>query len=110
VAGDVRKRKKTLPLVWALQHASEPDAARLREIYQPIRATDGSLSPGAEQPMTDAEVDEVLAILERSGAHEHAMNEALRYREMALRNVEALPVPEERRAELRLLVESVILI
>jgi geranylgeranyl diphosphate synthase type I len=110
VAGDVRKRKKTLPLVWALQHASEPDAARLREIYQPIRATDGSLSPGAERPMTDAEVDEVLAILERSGAHEHATNEARRYREMALRNVEALPVPEERRAELRLLVESVILI
>jgi geranylgeranyl pyrophosphate synthase len=53
-------------------------------------------------------VDEVLAILERSGAHEHARREALRYREMALANVAALSVPEENRAALRLLVESVI--
>jgi geranylgeranyl diphosphate synthase type I len=110
VAGDVRKRKKTLPLVWALQNASEPDAARLREIYQPIRATDGSLSPAVEQPMTQSQVDEVLEILARSGAREHATAEARRYREMALTNVAALPVPDERRAELRFLVESVIAI
>ena len=32
-AGDIRKRKKTLPLVWALQYAPEPDASRLREVY-----------------------------------------------------------------------------
>ena len=108
VAGDVRKRKKTLPLVWALQHASEPDAARLREIYQPIRATDGSLPPEVEVPMTQEQVDEVLEILDRSGAHEHARQEAIRYREMALANVAALPVPEPNRAALRLLVESVI--
>jgi geranylgeranyl diphosphate synthase, type I len=110
VAGDVRKRKKTLPLVWALEHASEPDASRLREIYQPIRATDGRLAPDVEQPMTQPQVDEVIDILDRSGAREHATAEARRYREMALVNVAALPVPEERRAELRLLVESVILI
>jgi geranylgeranyl diphosphate synthase type I len=108
VAGDVRKRKKSLPLVWALEHASEPDAARLREIYQPMRATDGRLSPDVDQPMTQAHVDEVLEILERSGAREHATSEARRYREKALANIVALGVPEERQAELRLLVESVI--
>jgi geranylgeranyl pyrophosphate synthase len=82
--------------------------ARLREIYQPIRATDGSLPPEVEVPMTQRQVDEVLEILERSGAHEHARREATRYREMALANVAALPVPEANRAALRLLVESVI--
>src|SRR5680860_905055 len=32
-AGDVRKRKKTLPIVWALQHASSGDRERLAVIY-----------------------------------------------------------------------------
>ena len=42
-AGDVRKRKKTLPVVWALQHASGGRIAqRLTEIYRDgVRATDG---------------------------------------------------------------------
>ncbi len=41
-AGDVRKRKKTLPLVWALQHATDGDRDRLAEIYASgARAADG---------------------------------------------------------------------
>ncbi|MBA2265708.1 MAG: polyprenyl synthetase family protein, partial [Chloroflexi bacterium] len=32
-AGDVRKRKKTLPLVWALENAPEADRDRLNAIY-----------------------------------------------------------------------------
>ena len=40
--GDIRKRKKTLPVVWALEHASAADRARLIEIYAPASsATDG---------------------------------------------------------------------
>jgi len=108
-AGDIRKRKKTLPLVWALQNASPADATRLQAIYQPvIRATDGSGPPDGERPMSPAEVDEVLAILERSGARRHAEEEARRYRDLALRNVDALPVAPEQLAELRALVESMI--
>jgi geranylgeranyl diphosphate synthase type I len=108
-AGDVRKRKKTLAVVWALQNAPEPDATRLRELYsQPV----DSVRPGAFEhpPMSDADVDEVLAILERSGAHAHAMAEARGSRARALADLDALPCPEERRAELRGLVESVITI
>src|SRR5207244_12831040 len=68
-AGDVRKRKKTFPLVWALEHAPDDDRARLGAIYQPvILATDGSRPPDADTGMSIDEVDEVLAILERSGA------------------------------------------
>ena len=72
-AGDVRKRKKTLPVVWALEHASEAESARLTEIYlDGVRATDGrGPSPIAAAPISDADVAEVLEILERSGAREH---------------------------------------
>jgi geranylgeranyl diphosphate synthase type I len=97
-AGDVRKRKKTLPLVWALQHAPEADASRLRDIY-------GGESTG---PMPQAEVDEVLAILDRSGAREVTLTEARRHRDIALGDLAGLPMPDARRAELRALVESVI--
>ncbi|HYN65018.1 MAG TPA: polyprenyl synthetase family protein [Candidatus Limnocylindrales bacterium] len=97
-AGDIRKRKKTLPLVWALQNAPEADASRLREIY-------GEVPSG---PMSQAEVDEVLAILDRSGAREMALSEARRHRDIALADLAGLPMPDERRAELRALVETVI--
>jgi Geranylgeranyl pyrophosphate synthase len=108
-AGDVRKRKKTLPLVWALQNASAADRARLIAIYQPvIRATDGSAPADADVPMSDAEVNEVLEILERSGARRHTEREARRLRDRAVRHATALPVPQERIEELRALVESVI--
>ena len=108
-AGDVRKRKKTLPLVWALQNASAADVSRLAAIYQPvIRATDGSGPSLGDGLMTDADVDEVLDILERCGARRHAEEEAHRYRDLALGNAAALPVPEGQLSELRILVESVI--
>jgi geranylgeranyl diphosphate synthase type I len=97
-AGDVRKRKKTLPLVWALQHATGADAARLREIY----------SAEASAPMLQGEVDEVLAILDRAGAHQESLVQARHYRDIALADLDGLQVPDERKAELRLLVESVI--
>jgi geranylgeranyl diphosphate synthase, type I len=108
-AGDIRKRKKTFPVVWALQHAAPEDVARLIAIYQPaIRATDGSGPPDGEPPISAEEVDEVLAILERSGARRFAEEEARRHRDRAVSEALALPVPEERMAELRLVVESMI--
>jgi len=99
-AGDIRKRKKTLPLIWALEHASADDQARLREIY--------AAGQEAEGPMPTAEVEEVLAILERAGAQEQALAEARRFREIALADVDGLPIEPQRREELRSLIESVI--
>ena len=96
-SGDVRRRKKTLPVVWAMEHASADDAARLRELYLP-----------AEAPLDDERVAEVLAILDRSGARDHALAEARRHRDLALGGVDGLPIGVERRAQLRAVVESVI--
>ena len=83
-AGDIRKRKKTLPLVWALQHAAPEDRARLSEIYARIRRTTDGRPAIDGGGLTDEEVGEVLAILERSGARDHAEGEARRYRDLAL--------------------------
>jgi geranylgeranyl diphosphate synthase type I len=108
-AGDIRKRKKTFPLVWAMQNASPGDVERLIAIYQPeIRATDGSGPPDSDEPMSQELIDEVLEILERSGARTSTEQEARRYRDLALTEARSLPVPAERVAELRALVESMI--
>jgi geranylgeranyl diphosphate synthase, type I len=109
-AGDIRKRKKTLPLVWALEHATEADRARLIELYADgIRATDGrGPTPVPEAPLRDEAVAEVLEILERSGAREHTLAEARRYRDLALRHIELLPCPLDRKRGLAALVRSVI--
>lgn len=106
-AGDVRKRKKTLPLVWALEHASEADRRRLTEIYEPVRGA-AAFATSGDAAMRDDEVAAVLAILERCGAREHALDEARRYRDLALTHLDRLPCPAERRQELAAVVRSVI--
>jgi geranylgeranyl pyrophosphate synthase len=58
--------------------------------------------------MSDDEVGEVLAILERCGAREHALGEARRYRDRALDQLEQLPCLPEGKRELALLVRAVI--
>ena len=108
-AGDVRKRKKTLPVVWALEHASEPDRRRLADIYSgPVQPGDGRRLALVPTEMSDAEVAEVLEILERSGAREHTLAEARRFRDLALELLDQLPCPPGRKGDLATLVRSVI--
>ena len=110
-AGDVRKRKKTLPVVWAMQHApSEPDRQRLAEIYRDAEgATDGrGPTTATDRPVSDAEVADVLGILERCGAREHTLAESRRYRDQSLELLELLPCPPEGKKDLAHLVRSMI--
>ena len=109
-AGDVRKRKKTLPMVWALENASDAQRSRLTEIYHGgVRATDGRGPAQAGVPLlSDAEVAEVLQILEDCGAREQALAEARRYRDRALELLETLPCPPDGKRELAILVRAVI--
>ena len=110
--GDIRKRKKTLPLVWALEHASADQRTRLLEIYAsvPSRAAEATDGPAASvgAAVSESEVAEVLGILERTGAREHTLSEARRYRDLALRHLELLPCPLDRKRDLAELVRSVI--
>jgi geranylgeranyl diphosphate synthase type I len=104
-AGDIHKRKKTLPVVWALEHASPEDRARLLEVYAaPAGGSDGRAAATPAEALSDEDVAEVLAILERSGARDHAVGEARRWRDRALEQIESLPCLPEGKRDLTTLV------
>ncbi len=72
---DLAKRKRTLPVLYALEHAGPEDRARLRALL------------ALPEPAA-AEVNEVRTILERCGARAYTRDEARRYRDEALAQLE----------------------
>ena len=83
-AGDVLRRKKTLPVLHAIQHASPQDHAWLRTFYSQQEA------PAGEQ------VEQVLLILERTRSQEYCqqfLTEHCLLARDALRRVPTLTVP-----------------
>ncbi|HJT54853.1 MAG TPA: polyprenyl synthetase family protein, partial [Ktedonobacteraceae bacterium] len=54
-AGDIYRRKKSLPILHALEHANQSDKLFLQQLY------------GHATPITSEQVDEVLAIFARTG-------------------------------------------
>ena len=97
-AGDLRRRKKTMPVIWALNNADEADRARLRELF----------APDGERQLTDTEVAEAVAILDRSGAADTTLREARRYRDEALAELGAIQLEPAARAELAAFAEAAI--
>ena len=81
VPTDVARHKKTLPVLYAFQHAGAADRARLTELY--------ALSDPGE-----ADIAEVVTILERSRAAEFTRAEAQRHRDACLAELDALTVVE----------------
>ena len=93
---DVAHRKKTLPVLYAWEHAGPEDRERLTALYA---ATDPE--PG--------DVAEVVTILERTGAREYTRDAARRYRDEALAELDAAGVVKpEARARLEEIIISVI--
>ncbi len=78
---DVAHKKKTLPVIYAYEHAGTDDRARLATLY----ATTDLDGPG---------VAEIIAILERSGAREYTRDQARQYRDAALSALDAAGVVE----------------
>lgn len=99
-AGDVLRRKKTLPVLHAIQHASPQDHAWLRTFYSQQEA------PRSEQ------VDQVLSILEHTRSQEycqHFLIEHCLLARDALRRVPTptVPLAQEAIADLEALIEYV---
>ena len=84
-AGDLRRRKKTLPTIYALSRCAPEE----REPFARLFA--GPL-PG------DREVEAALAVLERHGAFEHCETMVARHSEAAREQLAALPDSEARDA------------
>ena len=83
---DIARRKKTLPVIYAFEHAGPEDRERLAALY-------GNGGPSG------TEVTEVVAILERAGARDYTREQARRHRDEALAELDAAGVvePEARR-------------
>jgi geranylgeranyl diphosphate synthase type I len=95
-ASDVPRKKKTLPVIYAFEHATPADRARLVELY-------------ANGTLATPHVDEIVAILERSGARDYTRDQARRYRDEALAELDAAGVVKpEARARLEEIIVGVI--
>ena len=93
---DLARRKKTLPVLYALEHASPEDRSRLAELI-------GLPDPDA------ADVADIVEILERAGAREFTRAEAQRHRDAALAELSGLSVVDPAaRAKLTEIINSVI--
>jgi geranylgeranyl diphosphate synthase type I len=76
---DVAHKKKTLPVIYAFEQAGAVDRERLAMLY-------GLQAPSA------AEVTEIVTILERCGARDYTRDQARRYRDEALAELDAAGV------------------
>jgi geranylgeranyl diphosphate synthase type I len=93
---DVARKKKTLPVIYAFEHGAPADRDRLAALYAMDRPT-------------DADVAEIVAILERSGARKYTRDEARRYRDEALAELDAAGVVDgSARVRLEEIIVSVI--
>jgi geranylgeranyl diphosphate synthase type I len=96
VPTDIARHKKTLPVMYAFQHAGPEDRERLAELYGLPELDDGQIA-------------EVVSILERSGAQDFTREEAQRYRDECLAELDALTVVErEARDKLKGIIVGVI--
>ena len=95
-ASDVPRKKKTLPVIYAFEHASRADRTRLVELY-----ANGHLSP--------EQTSEIVEILERTGARDYTRDQALEHRDRALAALDAAGTIERApRERLQEIINSVI--
>jgi geranylgeranyl diphosphate synthase type I len=93
---DLARKKKTLPILYAFEHAGPDDRARLTELYHAAKT----------EP---ADVTEIAAILERAGARTYTRDQARRYRDEALAELDAAGVVDRAaRKRLEEIIVSVI--
>lgn len=93
---DLAKHKKTLPVIYALEHADDEDRRQLR----------GALAAAEPDP---AQIAAARQILERSGARDYTRQRARSYRDEAVARLETAGVVRAEALErLRLIVVSAI--
>jgi len=82
VADDIRRRKKSLPVVYVLGRQNDPNAERLGTLYE-------------QEALSEEDVAEAVSILDACQAKPYAVELAHQYLQMALAELEAAePDPE----------------
>jgi geranylgeranyl diphosphate synthase type I len=96
-ASDIRDRKMTLPVVYALNQSHDPHAAhQLSEAY------------AGEAPLDEAAIESVLEVLQSVGARRYAEELAHKYHHLALQNLDQAGLGSSAQAELRHLAASLL--
>jgi geranylgeranyl diphosphate synthase type I len=93
---DIARHKKTLPVIYAFEHAGPEDRERLLALYR-------------NGETTAADVGEIVGILERTGARDFTRDQARRYRDEAIAELDAAGVIDgQAREKLEAIIVSVI--
>lgn len=87
-ANDLRRKKKTLPVVYMLNKASGQRAEKLRSFYSKA------------EPLSEAEIDYVRASLEWADAYNYAQNLADMYREKSFGALRSVDLSNQAQTEL----------
>jgi geranylgeranyl diphosphate synthase type I len=96
-ATDLRDRKKTLPVIYVLNHPDERCSAwELTDFYN------------QQAPLDEASIQAVLGLLDRTGAREYAEAMAEAYYVQALKSLEETDVENEAQSTLRELAASLL--
>ncbi len=96
-ATDIRDKKKTLPVVYVLNHPEERISAwQLIDLYS------------QEGPLDEKDIQATLAILERTGARPYAEEQATRYYRLALQNLQETGIENAAQSALRELAASLL--
>ncbi len=88
---DLRRRKKTLPVVFALNNHKHPQSARFREIY-------------SQDALSEDDVSEAVAILESIGAKAYTEEKAKLYVEQAQTALQSIDATLENKLALQEMV------
>jgi len=95
VAGDILKRKKTLPVLYGLDRASAEERDRLGALY-------------SRDKIAASAVPEVLDVLDRTGARQYAGEMAGQYADRALAELDVADVSAAARGDFRALTEFIL--
>jgi len=87
-ASDIQQRKKTLPVVYALERTRGANRKFLRQIYQ-------------NETMDPADVEDVLRILNKLNARSYTQDMSKKYYHLALSELDNLDLPQHAKEELK---------
>ncbi len=86
-ASDIHRRKKSLPVVHALEHAKGPSRDRLLSLYK------------SESPLTDRDLSDVLTIFTEVGSARYCEDLARQTAEASLRHIDAIDISPKAKGE-----------
>lgn len=95
VANDIREKKKSYPVLVALERASDADRAALQRIY-------------AQDTLSDDDVQRVLKILERADAAARTDQTARHYYDLSLNSLDSTGIDNDTQRLIRQLAEFLI--